>query len=103
VALDSVAQTPAQQQIDVIKVDVEGAELFVMNGARGILSANKQLLCVLEYSVGHFAKYGVTTTQLTGFMQAHGYRPARPVDENTIESIGADDLKRVMFVKGEIN
>lgn len=103
VALDNVAKSPEQRQIDFIKVDVEGAELLVMNGARGILSENEQLLVMLEYSVDYFIEYGVMPSQLTGFMRTHGYRPARPIDEKTVKTITTGELKRVMFVKGEIS
>ena len=48
ITLDSVAQSPESKNIDVIKVDVEGAELNVMNGTREILASNDQLLVVLE-------------------------------------------------------
>lgn len=102
IALDTVASTPAKRNIDVIKIDVEGAELNVLNGARQILTDNKQLLLVIEYSVGHFKAYGYTPAQLTAFLAEHDYYPARPIDERTVKSIRTGEIKRVMFIKGEI-
>lgn len=102
-ALDDMASAPENRQIDVIKIDVEGAELNVLNGARALLDENEQLLVVIEYSVGHFVQYGYTCEQVTGFMQANGYRFARPVDKKTADGMIAGQVKRVMFVKGEIS
>ncbi len=100
VMLDSVATS--RRQIDVIKIDVEGAELNVLNGARQILIENSQLLVMLEYSITHFEKYGYTVEQITTFMTQHDFQPARPVDKKTIENIRIGDIKRVMFIKGDI-
>lgn len=102
VALDSIASTKEQRQTDVLKIDVEGAELNVLNGARSILMDNDQLLVVVEYSLGHFAEYGYKAAQLTAFMREHGFKPARPVDTKTILKIRAGEIKRVIFVKGDI-
>jgi len=101
IALDSVAKTPEQRKMDIIKIDVEGAELMVLNGARQILIDNPELLVVVEYSLDHMAAYGYRPHQCTAFMQAHNFRPARPEDEVTINRIQVGELKRVMFVKGD--
>ena len=102
VKLDDIANGKIQRQVDVIKIDVEGAELNVLNGARQMLDANDQLLVVVEYSIGHFAEYGYTIEKLTAFMKAHGFRTARPVDEKTTLKIRMGEIKRVIFVKGDI-
>lgn len=102
IVLDSIATSKEQRQIDVIKIDVEGAELNVLNGARQIMNDNEQLLIVVEYSIGHFSEYGYRITQLTAFMKEHGFRLARPVDEKTAVNIRLGEVKRVMFIKGDI-
>ena len=102
VALDALATTQNSRQMDVIKIDVEGAELNVLNGAREILNVNDQLLVMVEYSTDHFNEYGHTPKQMTAFMTVNGYRPVRPEDKATIKTIKAGELKRVMFVKGEV-
>lgn len=102
VALDTIANTPEKRNIDGIKVDIEGAELLAMNGARGILAENKQIIVVLEYSVSHFASYGYRAEQLTAFMISHGFRTARKQDKEVTDKLTAGQIKRVIFVKGEI-
>lgn len=101
IALDSVADTPEKRMMDVIKIDVEGAELTVLNGARQILLDNPHLLVVVEYSLDHMVAYGYRPHQCTNFMLAHGFRPARPIDEETVKRTQAGELKRVIFVKGD--
>lgn len=102
VALDDVANTPDKRKIDLIKIDVEGAELHVLNGARSILVENEHLLVIVEYCVEHLEEYGDTPQQITKFMQAHGFKPVRPQDIDTIKTIRAGELKRVMFAKGDL-
>jgi FkbM family methyltransferase len=103
VALDNVVRDDANRQIDAIKIDVEGAELQVLNGARGIFDANKNLLVVVEYSIEHLAEYGTHPNQITGFMQMNGFTPARELDKHIVETICVDDLKRVIFIKGDLS
>ncbi len=99
VALDDVSQRAPQ--IDVMKIDVEGAELNVLNGARNILMKNEQMLLVVEVSVDHFTRYGYTAQQLRRFLQQHDYYFARPADENILRRLKSGQVKRVFFVKGE--
>lgn len=103
IALDGMASTTQQRQCDVIKIDVEGAELQVLNGARQILMDNDQLMVVVEYAPSHFKQYGYTADQITAFMKAHDFRCARPVDAATTEKMRSMDIKRVIFVKGDIS
>ena len=102
IALDSSCPTHESKQIDAIKIDVEGAELNAVNGARQILMANDQMLAIIEYSVGHFEEYGYKPKQLTALMGSCGFRPARTLDKRVTEDIRAGQIKRVMFVKGDI-
>ena len=87
VALDTVANTPEKRNIDAIKIDVEGAELLVLNGARSILTENKQLIVIVEYSADHFEEYGYRAEQLTAFMVSHGFRVPRKQDRTIINHL----------------
>jgi len=102
VSLDGMAKTKKGRQVDAIKIDVEGAELNVLNGAREILNANKQLLIVVEYSIDNFTAYGCHPKQVTAFMESHGFLPAREEDVQVTNQINLGELKRVIFVKGDI-
>jgi FkbM family methyltransferase len=41
---------PENAQIDLIKMDVEGAEPYVLKGARRIISSNPQVLIIMEFA-----------------------------------------------------
>jgi len=49
-ALDSLAAEMEVQQIDVIKIDVEGAELGVPQGAARILSSKRPPVILFEFA-----------------------------------------------------
>jgi len=102
IALDVIADTVKKRQVDVVKIDVEGVELNVLNGMRQILIDNQQMLLVVEYSINHFYQYGYTPAQITAFIEQHGFRPAREIDYKATKNIRADEIRRVIFVKGEI-
>lgn len=61
----------AQQPITLIKLDVEGYELFVLRGAQAAL-ANTQLL-YLEVCDAHTAQYGYTVRDLAAFLSERGW------------------------------
>jgi FkbM family methyltransferase len=82
--------------IDLLKVDVEGYELEVFEGARGLLSRHHPLV-FCEIEARHNARYG----EVFGLLRSLGYRPYiwqdrvfRAFDDERIEHLQkADDLK----------
>ncbi|MCS6923481.1 MAG: FkbM family methyltransferase [Fimbriimonadales bacterium] len=61
----------AQQPITLIKLDVEGYELFVLRGAERAL-VNTQLL-YLEACDAHTEQYGYTAREMVEFLNARGW------------------------------
>jgi FkbM family methyltransferase len=104
VTIDSLTDSAEKRQmIDAIKIDVEGSELLVLNGAKQTLIDATQLLLVVEYSIEHLARYDNKPQQVTAFLQAYGYVPVRDEDrEVTSGKLPAGAVKRVIFVKGDI-
>src|SRR5690606_28678484 len=68
--------------IDFLKIDVEGAELLVLKGAKNLL-ANRKIRFIQVETVGHSEIYGYTYEDLVDYLAGFGYRIFRQGD-NTI-------------------
>lgn len=68
--------------IDFLKIDVEGAELLVLKGAKNLLAKRKIRFIQVE-TVGHSELYGYTFDDLKEYLEGFGYRVFRR-GENTI-------------------
>lgn len=77
VALDGFAPSHALPGPDFIKIDVEGAELFVLRGARQILAASRPLLLV-ELKAGTLAASGTDKHEIQELLAGYGYVPSFP-------------------------
>lgn len=63
-------------EISLLKVDVEGFELAVFQGAKNAMQAAR--LPVILFEMNHsYERYGVTEAEIFGFLRAHGYQIAR--------------------------
>lgn len=79
VRLDAVA--PAQR-MDVVKIDVEGAELDVLAGMSGLIAKNKDLAVVAEFGPEHLRRVGQTPAQWFKAFADAGFK-AYIIDETT--------------------
>jgi len=75
VSLDGWRTRENQPLPDFIKLDVEGAELAALTGAREILAAGEPLLLV-EMKEAVFQALGTERTAIQDFLHPQGYRPA---------------------------
>jgi FkbM family methyltransferase len=74
--------------VNLLKVDVEGYEKFVFEGATALLTRTE---CVLfEVSSLHFARFGYTTRDLLELIVAAGFRPYRITAENSLAEISVE-------------
>lgn len=70
-ALDEVlAEVPA---VDLVKIDVEGAELDVLAGMEKLIARNPGLAIVAEFGPSHLARVGQTPQQWFDAFEAHGF------------------------------
>lgn len=78
-------------RVDFIKVDVEGAELHVLEGGREVIEKNQPTM-LIEIEARHIARYGHSPKDVTGWLFKRGYtmhtwrgdwRPASRVDPAT--------------------
>ncbi len=79
VRLDDVA--PAKR-MDVVKIDVEGAELDVLAGMGGVIAKNPDLAIVAEFGPEHLKRVGQTPAQWFKAFADHGFK-AYIIDEAT--------------------
>jgi FkbM family methyltransferase len=70
--LDDLVQQDYLRQIDIIKLDVEGAELSVLTGAAGVLREQRPLL-LMEVNDNALRLQGTSAPALVDFLQSHDY------------------------------
>jgi FkbM family methyltransferase len=63
------------KRVDLVKVDVEGAELMVFRGARGLLerAAQEAPVWVFEYEPENYARFGYVLADLARFLRRYDY------------------------------
>jgi len=72
--LDAHVEAEGLRQIDFLKIDVEGFELGVIRGARGLLQARRITQVMLEIGDVTCATAGVAPIDLLNELRSHGYR-----------------------------
>ena len=72
VRLDDVA--PARR-LDVVKIDVEGAELDVLSGMKGVIARNPDLAILAEFGPEHLKRVGQTPAQWFKAFGDAGFTP----------------------------
>jgi FkbM family methyltransferase len=89
--LDDYVRAHALTAVDLIKADVEGAELHLLSGAEQTLARFRPAL-VLEFST-HTAAFGYSRAALAAFLTARGYSlfevgplPLRPLARTGVEN-----------------
>jgi FkbM family methyltransferase len=70
--LDSIARMLGQDSIDVMKIDVEGAELGVLKGSSRLLERGAIKTLILEAD-GHEKRYGWKEKDVDDFLASKGY------------------------------
>jgi FkbM family methyltransferase len=78
--IDNVLRELGIQRVDLMKVDVEGAELYVLRGARDTLRRYHPKL-VIEVIPDHLAGMNTTVDQLFAFIKDMGYTRGRQFEE----------------------
>jgi len=92
--LDDVARQLVWKAIDLVKLDVDGNELFVLQGARTFLTENHPPI-LIEFAPYLYAEFGYSLRDLSGLLASMGYQcqllPAqRRVDFDRLPEIIGD-------------
>ncbi len=63
---------PVDTRVDLIKIDVEGAEMLVLGGARETIARTKPVI-IFEHGIGASDIYGTGPEEVFSFFQSLGY------------------------------
>jgi FkbM family methyltransferase len=63
------------QRLDVVKIDVEGAELDVLEGMRHLLANHRDIILIVEFGVPHLQRTGITPGEWFGRFFDFGFAP----------------------------
>jgi FkbM family methyltransferase len=84
------------ERVDVVKIDVEGAELDVLAGMTETLRRNPEIVLLTEFGPSHLQRIGQAPEQWFNAFLAHGFI-ALAIDEETGEcrQVTAEDVASV--------
>ena len=81
IGLDDLrSRSRTSRRAAVIKIDVEGMELFVLRSAEGTIARDRPVLYV-EMSVAQMARYGIATPAVAAFLAPYDYRFFRNIGD----------------------
>jgi FkbM family methyltransferase len=75
VTLDDTMTRLGIARIDYLKIDVEGYELQVLRGARGIIDRSCGIVVQTELIEQHLRRYGTTVADVVAFLRELGFTP----------------------------
>jgi FkbM family methyltransferase len=87
VTLDTIASQLRLSRIDVLKMDVEGSEVKVMEGAQQYLAGGAAKLIIAEFHPFALAQMGNTASQFLKIFYDFGYRGFWSKDGDTFNEI----------------
>lgn len=95
--------------IDFVKIDVEGAEMFVLQGSKELLT-EKRIKFIQVEKAEHIHLSGYTFDDLIAYLKSFGYKPIETTDtENVIfamedftQNWNSEFKKNTEFLKGKV-
>ena len=92
-------------QLDVVKIDVEGAELDVLAGMEGVLAASPDLAIVAEYGPSHLERVGLTPADWFVAFAGKGFaayaiaEPSGACRPTTLDELADVESVNIAFVR----
>jgi FkbM family methyltransferase len=109
ITLDSYFSARPDEKVGLIKMDIQGAELWALQGCASILERDHPILILEEWPYG-FQVYGYSVKELKQFLKKFGYRfyiidkgfftwsVLRPVGDDADCKLGLDDFTNLLCV-----
>lgn len=82
--LDAVLRQHGVDHVDLIKIDVEGAELLVFQGASEILAADDAPVILFECYPDNAVPFGYHPAEILWLLEGHGYEIALLLDDGSL-------------------
>lgn len=85
------------EKIDLIKIDVEGAEFDVLKGMSKILDLNKDLKIIMEFSIENLQDFGSKPDEVMDFLLKKNFRlwKINEIGKKIEEIFNIDDIKKI--------
>jgi len=81
--LDAILEAAGVARVDVVKIDVEGAEMLVLKGARQTLARYSPVISV-ELIDRQLKSMGSSIAEVTEFLRSQGYSPRQTSSANVL-------------------
>jgi len=91
--LDLFVRRNGLERVDFMKIDVEGAELSVLQGAVTLLQAAPRPFMMIEVSDLRTRPWGYSSREIANFLRHLEYDLFRPLRIGELEPLDVDDIK----------
>lgn len=88
------------EEIAGLKIDVEGAELAVLMGAKALLASRKVKRIQVEWNDRSRVNFGTSRQPLAQFLTDHGFELTRPDDEGNLHPWDGEEGSDVIALLG---
>jgi FkbM family methyltransferase len=103
ISLDAYCQSAGIEKIDFLKVDVEGMEPYVLQGAHGLLVGRKVSAILIEVFPPNLRQVGLTPESLFKEIINVGYAPYELcADGRPGRMLGLSDIETIALGKGNV-
>ena len=82
VTLDDFFEARGWPRVDLVKVDVEGAELSVLRGMREVCRRNPQLRVIMEVDQPNLRRAGTTWAEVAATLRTLGFHAGRVIEQD---------------------